>query len=163
MDYRPGLCSGCHSEQIIVKRKASGNLCNRCNSDRLKSRKEIKDRQARYEKPKKKESGELKLFVKIWKTRERVSFLTGKRLTNEIGTSFWFNLFAHLIPKGKYGNFRLREDNIILLTPNEHYLLDFGTEDQRNRYALENGCNWDKVYCLQEDLKKEYRDLYGSS
>lgn len=59
------------------------------------------------------------LFAHIWKTREHVSELSGKPLLNN-GHPQWHWQFLHLLGKGAYPAFKLREDNIILALPDEH-------------------------------------------
>ena len=106
---------------------------------------------------------ESELYKEIWYSREHKSFLSGKPLNIEEGTSFWFNIFAHALAKGKakYPKFKLYSKNIILLTPQEHNLLDFCSSDDREDYAKRNGCDWKKVYDIQEELKSEYKEKYG--
>jgi hypothetical protein len=103
-------------------------------------------------------TGELNLFHEIWKTRTHKSFLSNKEIE-------YFNVscFAHILPKGenKFPKFKLNPKNIILLIPYEHHLLDNGTIEQREKYAKENNCNWDKIYKLYEKLSDEYITTYG--
>jgi len=107
------------------------------------------------------------IFKTIWITRSRRSFLTGIWLREfHPGHPFWFNLFAHVLPKAmnKYPYFRFYYKNIILLTPGEHALMDQGTEEARISYALEleertngkNTADWAKIKALEEELKVEY-------
>lgn len=69
----------------------------------------------------------------------------------------FFSLFAHVLPKGKYPELKLKEENIVLLTPNEHALFDQGTEEKREEYArLNPTCDWEKLYDYREVLKKKF-------
>jgi hypothetical protein len=114
---------------------------------------------------KRKPTGELELFKKIWAERDRVSFLSGKPLNFTPGTSFWFSCFAHVLSKAKnkYPEYMLNELNIILLTPEEHFLLDQGSERQREKYYEESGrtADWNKIYFWREFLKSEYKREHG--
>lgn len=101
----------------------------------------------------KKATGERELFKSVWENRAHVSELSGHKLGEPV-----VSMFAHLLPKGLYPRFRLREDNIILLTPHEHYLLDFGTEEMREVYTEKYGCDWGVVYDKIEKLKIEYNE-----
>lgn len=56
------------------------------------------------------------LFLHIWNKRSHVSEVSGSRLGNEPLTIF----FHHILPKEKYPQAALDEDNIILLTFEEH-------------------------------------------
>lgn len=109
-------------------------------------------------KPQYKASSERTLFDSIWSTRNRVSFVSGKNLEKYNALGLYLNMFAHVLSKAqnKYPKFKLYDRNIVLLTPDEHYLLDFGTEDQREKYARENNCSWQELYNLRDYLKEEY-------
>lgn len=71
-----------------------------------------------------------------------MSELTGRSLQEFQGTRLFFSLFAHIKPKGRFPELRLDPGNIVLLHPEEHRLLDQGTEAQRLAYAEEWGCDW---------------------
>lgn len=105
---------------------------------------------------KRKKTGELELFLSIWeKQRFPVSFLSGKELKK-----FDVSNFAHVLNKKDYPNFRLNEDNIILLTTMEHFLFDMGTESARKEYAKKHHCDWDKIMKLKANLKDKYETAY---
>lgn len=109
-------------------------------------------------------SGQMALFQVIWNTRERVSFISGKPLAKYEGTNLFPNLFAHVLSKAqnKYHKFKLYDKNIVLLTPEEHTLLDHGSEDQRQKYKANNpSADWEKLYNLRDQLKNEYISIYG--
>lgn len=57
-----------------------------------------------------------KFFLIIWEKRPHISEISGDWLGKEASTLF----FHHILPKSKYPQFKLSEENIILLTPNEH-------------------------------------------
>jgi hypothetical protein len=120
------------------------------------------DTRIKGSKPKRKITGEKSLFDKIWDKRKHVSFISGISLERYISSNRYVNLFAHLLSKKQYPSFRLKEDNIVLLTPREHYLLDNGTDNQRIMYAQEllNQniiVNWTKLYKKKDLLKIQYK------
>lgn len=108
-------------------------------------------------------SSELDLYFKIWQSRTQRSYLSNQRLNFAERSEFWYNCFAHLLSKSqsKYPKFKLYSQNIVLLTPEEHHLLDHGTEKQRQDYAKKYGCDWKKIYDLRDRLKEQYKKLYG--
>ena len=108
-------------------------------------------------------SGEAELYKAIWDSREHKSFLSGKPINLVEGSNFWFNVFAHVLAKGKakYPKFKLYSKNIVMLTPEEHNLLDHCSSDEREKYAKRTGCDWNKIYNLAEELKEEYKEEYG--
>lgn len=99
----------------------------------------------------KKPTGEKEVFESIWKTRPHKSFLTGHPLD-------FFNVsyFAHILSKGKYPKYRLKRANIILLTVEEHFLLDQGTSEQREMYERIHNCNFETIYKLKQKLLESY-------
>jgi hypothetical protein len=88
-------------------------------------------------------------------------------------TPFLYNCFCHVLAKGqnKWPYFKWYYRNIQLITPLEHHLWDFGTEEQRINYALEleqksNGkvtANWQALKDLEDELKVEYRKYFPST
>lgn len=114
---------------------------------------------------------EAMLFRIIWNVRSQRSFLTGTWLRNiQPGHPLWFNMFAHVLPKGqnKYPHFRFYLRGICLLTPGEHALYDQGTAEARIKYSQEveeaSGgkikADWAKLEALAEELKEEYREYF---
>ena len=55
-------------------------------------------------------------FLSIWKKKSHFSEVSGKFLGNEPRTTF----FHHILPKSKYPDIAFDEENIILLTWEEH-------------------------------------------
>jgi hypothetical protein len=145
---KQGVCSECNEERWLTK--PSLGLCAICNKKRLNKSKE-----------KKKPTGEKIVFEQIWEEREHKSYLTGDSLDKYVQSDLWYNLFAHVLAKGKYPKYRLFKKNIVLLTPTEHRLLDQGTSDQRKKYADETGCNWNKIFELKDELYEEYKTTWG--
>lgn len=107
----------------------------------------------RYEK---KPTGELKVFKEIWEERPRVSFISGESLQRYDGTNKFVSLFAHVLAKGRYPHLRLSKDNVVMLTPHEHYLFDHGTKKQRQDYAKNFLVDWHKIFKLKEELIQKY-------
>ncbi len=56
------------------------------------------------------------VFMKIWMKRPHKSEVSGEYLGKEAMSTY----FHHILPKSKYPEFRLEEENIILLTLDEH-------------------------------------------
>jgi len=108
-----------------------------------------------------KPTGERAFFDAIWSHREHISFLTNLPLDIYESSSLYLNMFAHVLPKGKYGKWRLEDKNIVLLSPKEHFLFDNGTKKLREEYAKKMAtqgypCRWETLYDLVEKFKKDY-------
>ena len=95
------------------------------------------------------------MFRYIWKTTKHKSFLSEHPLDYSNGDDFWYNLFAHILSKKQFPLFKLNQENIILLTPYEHTLLDHGTKAQRDKYSS----NWWAVKEKAVTLWEQYKDI----
>ncbi len=89
-----------------------------------------------------KPTGELALFKEIWAERPHFCFVSGKKLPH-----FDVRLFAHVIPKGNSPNMRLDKNNIVLLTPSNHYLYDHCVH-QAKKLPM-----FDKLFELRQELR----------
>ena len=89
----------------------------------------------------KKEISEMQeFFLQIWKKRPHKSEVSGESLGSEALSIF----FHHVLPKEKYSQARFDEENIILLTWEEH--------DQVERDVT----RYEEVNKRREQLKKKY-------
>jgi len=89
----------------------------------------------------KKELAEMHLFfLEIWKKKPHKSEVSGESLGSEPLSIF----FHHILPKEKYPEASLDQENIILLTLDEH------TNVENNMYKYE------EVNNRREQLKKKY-------
>ena len=80
------------------------------------------------------------MFMKIWKKRLHKSEISGERLGTEPLSIF----FHHILPKEKYNQAALDEENIILMTLEEHS----NVENDTYRY--------EEVNKRREYLKEKY-------
>jgi hypothetical protein len=108
-----------------------------------------------------KPTGELDLFKSIWEDRQQedgshLSEISGMILDGWCNTSMFVNMFAHVIDKGKRDDVRLVKDNIVIMTPKEHFLIHYGTIKQRQQYEQEHNCSFQIFFDKQEQLKIEY-------
>lgn len=145
----PKLCSHCHKYPVF-----GGNLCRY--HQYLRTDKKPKTLNKTHKK-----TGELDLFNQIWLERTQSdgshrSEISGKRLDQYYNTMFFPSLFMHVLPKKLYSRYRLEKRNVVLGTPQEHFLIDQGTEAQRKEYEQENNCSFDIFYEKQQTLKQEY-------
>ncbi len=93
----------------------------------------------------KKSTGELKLFKEIWEEREHKSELSGDPLL-PFGHYLWICQFLHICPKSTYPHYRLRKENIILGTVDEHKNQDSNPKFLKKREEL---------------TRKYYEEFYG--
>lgn len=70
------------------------------------------ERKAHFEESK----AQKKFFTHLWRTRPHKSELSQEYLGSVLNSMF----MHHILPKSKYPDLRFEEENIILLTPEEH-------------------------------------------
>lgn len=95
------------------------------------------------------------VFEEIWNSfppEKRVSFVTGKLLSDVVNARAWY--FSHVLPKGKakYPMFMYYKKNIVLKEFKEHELWEIHQND------LKDNPLWDKVFALKEELIEEYKE-----
>lgn len=113
---------------------------------------------------------EVDVFMEKWNESKKRSFVSGKDLVEYMNTNFFISCFAHVIPKNGLSNLvfpnrtmkdellRHNKENIVLLTPHEHFLVDHGTEDQRKEYELASKCSFKPFYDLKEELVNKFKE-----
>ena len=155
-----GICSLCDDgkEKRLAKRKPP--LCgyHYASEQRKKSAEKNKDKPKKVYKQlkrtpltyKRKVTGEGELMRGMWDSMdEHKSFINGERIHE-------FNVgnFAHVLPKAqnRYPKFKLYEDNIKLLTFEQHFLWD-----KSSREDLRKLPEWDKMFKLEAELIEEYK------
>lgn len=82
------------------------------------------------------------MFLQIWKDRLHVSEVSGDYLGKEVLTIF----FHHILPKEKYPEAKFDQDNIILLTFDEHG----NVENDMYKY--------DEINNRREKLREKYEN-----
>lgn len=101
----------------------------------------------RTEKP-----SEAEMFREIWNERAHKSELSGRDIGNDMLPEF----FHHILTKGKYPHFKYNKDNIILLHPDEHFIIHHGTADDVIAYEKQYKCKFAKLTDIKAKLLKEY-------
>lgn len=136
-----GICK-CHGKQRAIVVRAG--YCKEGNeAQKGKKAKPLKRTAIKVKVPK--PTGELKLFKEIWDEREHKSEVDGWPI---LKFDIW--CFSHILPKGLYPKYRLKKENIILITASQHY--DWGNCS----YKLKELPEWKPVFELYETLKQKY-------
>ena len=94
---------------------------------------------------------QIELFQHLWETQPHVCWLTGRPL-KECEVS----MFAHVLRKGKYTYFKLNPDNIRLLHPTIHDLVDNFKEEYRHQLPHIDFNAW---FSLQEEMRDKYEQF----
>jgi len=91
---------------------------------------------------------EIDLYREIYNERDHRCEVCG-----ELITAFNPVNYAHILPKGSYGFFRIRKKNIRLMCFGCHYKFDHQTHMAKANPLF----NW--VFKLQEQLSRQYKRL----
>lgn len=107
----------------------------------------------------------IKLYQEILTERPHVSEISGIPLGFYLASNAFFtSCFAHIIPKSghytmiirskeaKEKLLRYNKDNIMLVTPEEHTLIDHGTAEGRAKYELKHNCSFDVFFKKRDEL-----------
>lgn len=111
------------------------------------------------EEPVKKENkpdSQIKLFKSIWQSKPHECFVTKKNLDKYYNTKLWLNLFAHILRKSTYGKWKLKEFNIVLLSPEVHSIYDNPTYDSIKQWEKETGFSMEPLFLLESKLHDDY-------
>lgn len=95
------------------------------------------------------EKGEKSFLDKIWQDRPHISEVSGAKLEIWVGTPFFYNCFSHLLPKGKYPEYRLVTENLALISPQEH--MDFHSKTREDLLKLNK--NWQKIFDRIDEMR----------
>lgn len=105
------------------------------------------------------------MFMSLWENAKVggkvYSQISGIDITWTYGTDLWVNCFAHILAKGIFPRYKLNPKNIIIVSPDEHSLLDQGTKEQRKDYEIKNNCSFDSFYTKKGELQQEYMASKG--
>ena len=103
--------------------------------------------------------GEAEIFNKIWDERSHVCEFTGEGLDQFIDTPFYFSCFAHILPKGRFPLFKLNPENIRLVYPKFHTIVDQGTKADREKHPEWDFKYWDElIYQMKSEYMKFQKD-----
>lgn len=143
MEQKKKPCAGCGEMEFIWKNFEGKKYCRRCaykisTTKDNKPRKQISNR--------KKPTGELRLFQKIYAEVNGVCEITGVFLP------FNVNNFAHILSKGAYPSMRLSRANVMHVDPRIHHLYDCGSKED----LLKEFPDAAIIYERKRDLKHNY-------
>lgn len=97
---------------------------------------------------------QIEMFMYVWETQPHICWLTDHPLRYKPGDDKWVNQMAHVLRKGQYTYFKLNPDNMRLLDPDIHDLVDNFKEEYWLKYPH---INFNKWFKLQEEMKEEYK------
>ena len=101
---------------------------------------------------------QLEMFHALWDNAKDVNGIvvcpfTGERLNRFYGTDMWYSCFAHVLNKKNWTYFKLNPDNICVVFPEFHRIVDSGTFKQRSEHPEWKWSAWDsKVF----EMKGKY-------
>ena len=98
------------------------------------------------------------MFKHIWDRSAHYSFISGIPIRVPTPANF-----AHVLSKAvnRYPHFRLNPANIVLVTQEEHTLIDHGTDKLREAYCRRiTTASFNPFYKKEAELKKLYESMY---
>lgn len=106
-------------------------------------------------------SSERDLFEYLWSIKPHRSEISGRKLDK---ITLWFSMFAHVLEKKNYPLFRYNPENIVIVHPLEHVLIDQGSSDARKKYTKDfPEADFSIFFRKKEELFREYPKIrsYG--
>lgn len=107
---------------------------------------------------------QIELFKYCWEHRPHYCFVTGEKLDKFINSNLSLSMFAHVLSKRKYPEWRLYQNNIILLSPNFegsgysiHHLFDNGSLDEILKFEKLSG----KSFRILFEFERKSHSLYS--
>lgn len=94
---------------------------------------------------------QLAMFIHIWMTRPHFSEVSGNPLGNEMMSYF----FSHVLSKGAEPAAKLDQENILLMTLEEHQTWE------NHKYDIRNHPDWRHVFKREEYIKIKYNAARG--
>lgn len=111
-------------------------------------------------------TSQIDLFMELWeKARNEhgivVCQYTGHQLNGyEAAMDRWLCCFAHLIPKKNYPLFKLNPENIKIVLPEFHSIVDQGRLSDRGRHPEWKFSQWDADVL---EMKQKYQDFKNNN
>jgi len=106
---------------------------------------------------------QIELFKYCWQTKPHYCYVTGEKLDKFINSNLSLSMFAHVLSKKKYPEWRLNQNNIILLSPNfkntgysVHHLFDNGSFDEIKKFEKLSGKSFRVVFEFERESHKMY-------
>lgn len=102
-------------------------------------------------------SSEFEMFKDLWEKSDKKSVISKRKLIDLENTNIWINCFAHILNKNHFPLYRFNPENILIVHPYEHYLIDHGRVIERINYIEDyQEANFNIFYNLQAKLKEKY-------
>ena len=100
------------------------------------------------------------MFQNLWSEAknnkaEVICPFSGQDITMYRSGQIWFNCFAHILPKKNYPYFKLNPENVRVVSPDFHKIIDQGTFADRQRHPE---WKWDEGDALVEKMKIAYQE-----
>lgn len=100
-------------------------------------------------------------YKQLWKERDHVCFVTKEPLDKYYYSSYRRNIFMHVIPKGKFPEYKFNCENMVLGTPQVHSLFDNAVLDQILKFEKETGHSFSPLFRLEVDLMRKYCEEFN--
>lgn len=104
---------------------------------------------------------QIELFKYCWETKAHQCFVTGQKLDRWIDGPLALSMFAHVLRKSAYPQWRLEPKNIVLLSPryldySVHTIFDNGVYDEVKKFEKLSGKSFKGLFELERCLRVQY-------
>jgi hypothetical protein len=106
-------------------------------------------------------TSQIELFKYKWDNSTKRCYVTGECLKKYEGGSKFLNLFAHVLRKSAFKEFRLYPNNIVLLSPEIHTMFDNAVLSNIKKFEEETNKHFDTLFELEELRYNEYAREFG--
>ncbi len=109
---------------------------------------------------------QVELFAYCWENKPHRCYVTDQKLDRWINTPFAWSMFAHVLRKSAYPEWRLEPNNIVLLSPNYedysvHRLFDDGVMDEIEKFEKLTGKSFRVLFEFERDQHVRYVNEHG--
>ena len=130
-------------------------------------REDLKNKPRPYHKKSEKDLGfgfdnQMEMFLTLWENAKDENCrvwckYTGEQLNYFHGKNNFWNCFAHVLPKKNYTYFRLNPDNIQIVHPNFHRIIDQGMSKERLLHPEWKWSLWDEKVAQMKQKYIEFK------
>lgn len=111
---------------------------------------------------------QVELFKYVWANRPHFCFVTGQRLDKFIDSSLALSMFAHVLRKSAFQQWRLDPNNIVLLSPSYldysvHRLFDDGVYDEIKKFEKKSGKSFQILFEFERSQHVRHIHEFGKT
>jgi len=108
---------------------------------------------------------QIELFRYCWETKMKRCFVSGQKLDRFDGGPLFISMFAHILRKSSFKEWRLNPNNIVLLSPHYkgysiHHLFDNGSLDEILKFEEKTGKSFQDLFEFERSCIQRYNQEF---